>query len=111
MQTRLSAMKMGFNAKKSNAFIAESLGVSERTVARWFTSFRKGGLDAILERGYGIGRPSDMDEEVEAYLLNGLEHAREELSQHFERNFKYATVWYFTGSTNKCKKQEVVFYC
>ncbi|MGB0414625.1 MAG: helix-turn-helix domain-containing protein, partial [Coraliomargarita sp.] len=59
MQTRLSALKMGFSAENSNAFIAESLGVSERSVARWFTSFRKGGLDAVLERGYGIGRPSD----------------------------------------------------
>jgi hypothetical protein len=27
-------------------------------------------------RGYGIGRPSDMGNEVEAYLLKGLENAR-----------------------------------
>ena len=28
------------------AIIAESLGVSERTVARWFTVYRQHGLDA-----------------------------------------------------------------
>jgi len=100
-QTRLLALKMGFNLENSNGFIAESLGVSEPTIKRWFAAFREGGFDAVLKRGYGIGRPSDMDEEIEAYLLDGLEHARwntaeqarQELEVHFERSFKYNTVW------------------
>jgi transposase len=99
MQTRLSALKMGFNDENSKAFIAESPGVSERSLTRWFTAFGKDNLDAVLERGYGIGRPSDMDKDVEAYQLKGLENARwntaeqarEELSKHFERNFKCTT--------------------
>lgn len=56
MQTRLSALKMGFNAENSNEFIADSLGVSERSVKRWFATFRKDGLDAVLERSYGKQR-------------------------------------------------------
>ena len=55
----------------------ESLGVSERTVARWFTVYRQHGLDAVLKRGYGIGRPSGLNSEIEAYLLKGLENALE----------------------------------
>jgi hypothetical protein len=54
MQTRLCALKMGFSASNTKAFIAKSLGVSERTVARWFTVYRQHGLDAVLKRGYPI---------------------------------------------------------
>lgn len=110
MQTRLCALKMGFNAENSKALIAESLGVSERSVTRWLNAFRKHGLNAVLERGYGIGRPSGLDEEVQAYLLKGLEHARwntaaqarKELSEHFGRNFKYATVWTWLKNARGC---------
>lgn len=101
-QPRLAALKMGFNSENSNAFIAESLGVSEPSVKRWFAAFRKGGLEAVLHRKQSPGRPSDLSEEIEAYLINGLENARwntvcqarEELEKHFEQRFKYKTVWY-----------------
>lgn len=63
-QTRLTALKMGFNSENSNAFIAESLGVSEPSVKRWFATFRKGGIEAVLERKYSSGRPSDLNEEI-----------------------------------------------
>ena len=100
-QTRC-ALKMGFSASNTKAFIAESLGVSERTVARWFTVYRQHGLDAVLKRGYGIGRPSS-ELEIEAYLLKGLENARwntaeqarAELSVHFKRSFSYHQVWHW----------------
>jgi transposase len=103
MQTRLCALKMGFSASNTKAFIAESLGVSERTVARWFTVYRQHGLDAVLKRGYGIGRPSGLNSEIEAYLLKGLENARwntaeqarAELSVHFKRSFSYHQVWHW----------------
>lgn len=102
-QTRLSALKMGFTSTNSNAFIAESLGVSEASVKRWFAAFRKGGFEAVLERGSSGGRPSGLDEEIEAYLLKGLdkarwntaEQAREELEKHFERRFTYHMVWHW----------------
>ena len=100
-QTRLTALKMGFNSQNSNAFIAESLGVSEPSVKRWFATFRKAGIEAVLERKYSSGRPSDLNEEIESYLLKGLEkgrwntagQARGELEKHFEQRFKYKTVW------------------
>ena len=63
-QTRLSALKMGFTSENSNAFIAESLGVSESSVKRWFAAFRKDGFEGALERGSSGGRPSGLDEEI-----------------------------------------------
>lgn len=100
-QTRLIALKMGFNPFNSLKSIAENLGVSESTLKRWYAAFRKGGIQAVLQRGYGIGRPSLLNEELEAYLLNGLENARwntaeqarQEIEQHFERRFTYASLW------------------
>jgi transposase len=102
-QTRLTALKMGFNSENSNAFIAESLGVSEASVKRWFAAFRAGGIEAALDRKYGIGRPTGLNEEIEAYLITGLENARwntaaqarDELEKHFKRRFKYHRVWHW----------------
>lgn len=100
-QTRLTALKMGFDVTNSHKFIAESVGVSTKTLWRWFAIYRKDGLNAVLKRNYGIGRPSGMDEEIEAYLRKGLQNARwntaqqarEELERHFQHRFKYTTVW------------------
>ena len=100
-QIRLTALTMGFDVSNSLEFIAASVGVSTPTLWRWFTLYRQEGLDAVLKRHYGIGRPSGMDEAIEAYLRKGLENARwhtaqqarEELERHFERRFTYATVW------------------
>ena len=90
-QTRLTALKMGFNGETPLEFISESLGVSASTLRRWFATFRKDGLEAVLSRGYGIGRPSLMDEAIKAYLLNGLENARwntaEQARQELEQRF------------------------
>ena len=65
--------------------------------------YRQHGLDAVLKRGYGIGRPSGLNSEIEAYLLKGLENARwntaeqarAELSVHFKRSFSYHQVWHW----------------
>jgi len=94
---------MGFNRENSNAFIAESLGVSEPSVKRWFAAFRKGAFEAVLNRKQSPGRPSDLSEEIESYFIDGLKNARwntacqarEELEKHFEQRFKYKTVWYW----------------
>ena len=100
-QKRLIALQMGFNAENSNVFIAQSIGVSEASVKRWFATFRKDGLHAVLKRGYGIGRPSNLSPEIEKYLLEGLQNARwntaqqarHQLQEHFKKQFKYKTVW------------------
>ena len=100
-QSRLTALKMGFNGETPLEFISESLGVSPSTLRRWFATFRQDGLEAVLNRHYGMGRPSLLDEEIKAYLIDGLENtrwntaeqARQELEQRFKRSFTYATVW------------------
>ena len=100
-QKRLIAIQMGFNTENSNAFIGQSIGVSEASVKRWFATFRKEGLDAVLQRDYGIGRPSKLSPEIEQYLLKGLQkahwntaqQARQQLQDHFKKPFNYKTVW------------------
>ena len=102
-QTRLTALKMGFNKENTNAFIADSLGVSEPSVKRWFAAFRKGGIEAVLERKSRSGRPSGLDEDIEVYLMKGLKKARwntvgqacEELEKHFDKHFTYHRVWHW----------------
>ena len=86
---------MGRSAPNAQAFIAEILGVSERTVTRWYTVYRQHGLYAVVKRSYGIGCPSGLGAETKAYLLKGLENARwntaeqarGELSVHFKCSF------------------------
>lgn len=100
-QTRLAALKMGFLGETPVDFIAESLGVSPSSVSRWFSTFRTDGLDAVLTRGYGIGRPSGLNETIKDYLEKGLKEARwntagqaqTELEREFKRTFNYKTVW------------------
>lgn len=58
------ALKMGFNKENTVAFIAESLGVSEPSVKRWFAAFRKGGIEAALQLKSRSGLPSGMDEDI-----------------------------------------------
>ena len=63
---------MGLNGETLLKSISESLGVSLSTLRRWFATFRQDGLEAVLNRGYGIGRPSLLDEQIKAYLLYGM---------------------------------------
>ena len=101
MQTRLSALRMGFNPDNSNEFIAESLGVNVSSVKRWFSIYRSGGLDAVLNRDHGTGRPTQLDGAIKDFLQRGLENARwntaqqacEDLQSHFKCSFNYKTVW------------------
>ena len=100
-QTRLAALKMGFLGETPVNFIAESLGISPSSVSRWFATFRRDGLDAVLTRGYGIGRPSGLNETIKDYLEKGLKEARwntagqaqAELEKEFKEPFNYKTVW------------------
>ena len=92
MQTRLSDLKMGFNTENSIEFISESLGVSDSSVKRWFATYRRDGLDAVLYRDYGIGRPSSLDEEIERYLQNGLDASRSASTRLIPISFNSASV-------------------
>ena len=99
-QTRLIALKMGMNPQTNLNSISDATGASVASIKRWFSAFRENGLAAALHRNYGIGRPSGLDEEIEAYLLDGLKNARwntakqtqAALVHRFDRDFKYTTV-------------------
>jgi len=101
-QTRLTVLKMALNPENTSKFIAESTGVGVASVNRWVSAYRRGGLDGALSRGTDNNhRPRTGDEEIIAYLEQGLENQRwntlveatRELEKHFRRKFKYKTVW------------------
>lgn len=101
-QTRLMALKMSFSPENTIELIAESTGVSARSIDRWLAAYRDGGLDAVLERGTDRNhRPRKADDEVLDYLDRGLQakrwntlvQATAELEEHFSRRFDYKTVW------------------
>ena len=76
LRERLIALKMGFHAENSTEFIAESTGRSKATLQRWFASYRKGGLEAVLKRDYKGRTHTYFREEVKAYLKKGLQAGR-----------------------------------
>lgn len=99
---RLIALKLGFSSENTLEDIAEVVCRDRATVQRWFRQFKQGGFNAVLKRNYtDQGRPSGCTEEIEAYLLNGLEatrwntvhQAQEDLERHFDQSFKYQAVW------------------
>lgn len=101
-QTRLTVLLMAFSPENTVEMIAQSTGVSSRSVNRWLLSFRRGGIKEVLSRGTDTNhRPRKSDEEVIDYLKKGLESQRwntlveatEELNKHFNKTFKYKTVW------------------
>lgn len=102
LTTRLIVLKMGFNPDNSGEKISDETGVSIPTINRWFSTYRKQGLNAVLVRDYSeVGRPTRKDSEVVTFLENGLKVARwntakqatEDLEKHFDQKFKYKTVW------------------
>ena len=99
---RLVALKLGFSAENTVDEIAEIVCRNRATIQRWFKQFRQGGFNAVLKRDYAEqGRPSGCTEEIEAYLLDGLDatrwntvhQAKEDLDRHFDQSFKYQAVW------------------
>lgn len=100
---RLIALKMGMSSFNSLDMIADVTGRSISTIQRWFKLYRREGLEALLERKYTGRTHTYCNEEIEAYLQNGLECARwntvvqakEDLETHFKRKFSYHNVWYW----------------
>ena len=98
---RLIALSMGFSSENTLDEISAAISRSVPTIQRWFSSYRKGGLDAVLKRNFKGKKNQHYDEEVEAFLKKGLENARwntavqaqEALEKKFKKSFKYPTVW------------------
>ena len=104
-QTRLTVLSMAFSPENTVEKIAQSTGVSSRSVNRWLLAYRRGGIKEALSRGTDNNhRPEKSDEDVIDYLKEGLEaqrwntlvEATHELEKHFRRSFKYKTVWTWT---------------
>jgi hypothetical protein len=97
---RLIALKMGFSPENTLAAISEVIGGDVMTIQRWFKTCRKTGLEAVLKRHYKGRTGPIVDEEVEPFLSEGLEHARwntavqahQDLEKKFKRSCKYKTV-------------------
>lgn len=98
---RLIALKMGFSAENTLAEISEVIGRDVMTIQRWFNTYRKEGLEVVLKRHYKGRTGRIVDEDIEAFLSEGLENARwntavqaqQGLEKKFKRSFKYKTVW------------------
>ena len=81
-------------------FQHESIYERQRTHSRALVYvYRQQGLDAVLKRGYGIGRPSGPVNRslfaIKKARWNTAEQARAELSVHFKRSFSYHQVWHW----------------
>lgn len=100
---RLIALKMGLSSFNTLEQISEATGRSVPTIQRWLSRYRKEGLEALLRRDYKGRTHSYCDDEIQAYLLKGLQCARwntvvqaqQELEVHFDRKFQYHNVWYW----------------
>lgn len=98
---RLIALSMGFSSENTLDEISAAIGRSVPTIQRWFSSYRKGGLEGVLKRNFKGKKNQHYDEEVEAFLIKGLKNARwntavqaqEDLQKKFKKSFKYTTVW------------------
>lgn len=100
---RLIALKLGMNPNRTLDEISNTVGRGTATVQRWFSIYRESGLDGLLKRGYGKGRPATLDEQIGGFLVEGLEQGRwntavqaqDALQKKFQRKFKYKTVWHW----------------
>ncbi len=98
---RLVALRLGFDPGNSDDDISEAVGKSKATIYRWFATYREGGLEAVLTRGYKGTKSVNYNEDVQAFLKNGLAtsrwntavQAQQQLESHFGRRFSYRTVW------------------
>jgi len=98
---RLIALRMGFSSSNTLETISGILGRDKATIQRWFTLYRRSGLEGLLNRTHK-GRPyKHYTESIQQYLKKGLEQgkwntavqAQQDLKEHFKGTFKYTTVW------------------
>ncbi len=75
-QQRLLAMRLAATGQFSAAQIAEQIGISRRQFFHWVSALKAGGVDGLLQREHGGGRPAQVQGKALEELLEGLRRSR-----------------------------------
>lgn len=88
---------------------ATLLGYSPRQINRWWSRYRSGGLDALLQDQPRTGKPSQitsdawnaLQKELSAGRIRQLEDARRYLSEHWNIHYKSVNgIWWLFRRNN-----------
>jgi transposase len=104
-QQRLLAMRLAASGQLTAAQIADQVGVSRRQFFNWVNALKAGGVDQLLERGHGGGRPAQVAGKALAGLQAGLETGRWKrakdiqawLAQQHQTKLSLKGVYYWLG--------------
>jgi transposase len=102
---RLLAMRLAASGQFTAAQVAEQLGISRRQFFHWVNALKAGGVERLLEREHGGGRPARMRATALAELKAGLEAGRWKrakeiqhwLKQRHETKLTVKGVYYWLG--------------
>jgi len=75
-QQRLLAMRLAASGQLTAAQIAEQVGMSRRQFFHWVNALKTGGVERLLEREHGGGRPAQVQGKALAGLQCGLQSGR-----------------------------------
>jgi len=76
LHRRLVAMRLAASGQFTAAQIAEQIGVSRRQFFHWVNALKAGGVERLLERDHGGGRPARVSGAVLKELQAGLQAGR-----------------------------------
>lgn len=104
-QRRLLAIRLAASGQFTAAQIAEQIGVSRRQFFHWVNALKAGGVERLLEREHGGGRPAQVDGVVLTELVAGLQAGRwkrakeiqQWLRQRHETRLGLKGVYYWLG--------------
>ena len=104
-QQRLLAMRLAATGQWSAAQIAEQIGISRRQFFNWVSALKAGGVEGLLEREHGGGRPPQVKGRALEELLAGLRSGRWKrakeiqhwLREHHHSGISLKGVYYWLG--------------
>ena len=84
-QQRLLAMRLAASGQLTAAQIAEQLGISRRQFFHWVSALKSGGLESLLQREHGGGRPAQLKGTALEQLQAGLQSGRWKRAKDIQR--------------------------